>query len=295
MTNEHCPLCNSGDFKILYDLSQPKAHLGIGLPGIIKKCKNCDFIFKTFSKKPEAIYDDNYAESFLDTKEYSGEAAINFFKNILYVAYNRIVKNKSKPELLDIGSGIGVMLRTAVQVGYNATGVELSSKLAEITTKNGFNVINKNISEIEPGLVYDTITMMDIIEHLVDPGNILKELGTKLKKDGELIVYTPNHNSLIVKISDFLYRLHIKSPVENIFACTHTCFFTTKTLKKILEKSGYSISNVQHFNYDISRPGQKVSLIAKLGVSIIEKLGNLTGFNGFRLVIYAKSMNPQST
>lgn len=83
--------------------------------------------------------------------------------------------------------------------------------------------------------------------------------------------------------------ISLKSPIENIFACTHTCFFTTATLKKIIEGTGYTIIEVRHFNYDISRSGQKVSLVAKIEVSIIEKLGNLTGFNGFRLVIYAQA------
>ena len=289
MINENCPLCGSSNYKIFYNLTYSKAHAGVGLPGIIKKCNSCDLIFKTFNKQPEALYDDNYAQTFLETKEYSGPAATDFFKQILIAAYNRIKNKYVKPTLLDIGSGIGVMLRTADQVGYNPTGVELSSKLAEITKNNGFNVINKNVSEIETDFAYDTITMMDIIEHLVDPNMILKELGIKIKQDGELIVYTPNHNSLIVKISDIFFRLGIKSPVENVFACTHTCFFTTKTLKKILEKSGYTILDTRHFNYDISRPGQKVSFIAKMGVSAIEKIGNLTGFKGFRLVIYAKT------
>jgi 2-polyprenyl-3-methyl-5-hydroxy-6-metoxy-1,4-benzoquinol methylase len=288
MINENCPLCGSSNYKILYDLSNPKAHAGIGLPGIIKKCKNCDLIFKTFDKQPEAVYDDSYAETFLETKEYSGPAAIDFFKQILLVAYKRIKKKNTQPVLLDIGSGIGVMLKTATEVGYDPTGVELSTKLAEITKKDGYRVINKNISEIDSNLTYDTITMMDIIEHLVEPNTILKELMVRLKPDGELIVYTPNHNSLIVKISDLFYKMGIKSPVENVFACTHTCFFTTKTLKKILGNSGYDILEVTHFNYDISRPGQKVSFIAKMGVSVIEKIGNITGFNGFRLVVHAR-------
>jgi|SRR6185312_2583695 len=288
MINENCPLCGSANNKILYDLSKPKVHTDIGLPGIVKKCKSCGLIFKTFQKWPENIYDDDYAKTFLQIKDYSGAHAIDFFKKILQITYKRIIINNPTPTLLDVGSGIGIMLETAKEVGYEVTGVELSEKLAGIAESKGFKVINKNVSEIDSAIKYDTITMMDIIEHLVDPNDILINLKNKLKAGGELIVYTPNHNSLIVKISNIFYRLGIKSPIENIFACTHTCFFTTSTLKKIIEETGYTILEVRHFNYDISRPGQKVSLMAKIGVSIIEKIGNLTGFNGFRLVIYAQ-------
>lgn len=288
MINENCPLCGSENYKILYDVSNPGAHADIGLPGVIKKCKECKLIFKTFEEKPENLYDDDYAESFLQIKDYSGIHAIDFFKRILQDAYSRINKRDSKPDLLDIGSGIGIMLETARDVGYEPTGIELSEKLAAIANAKGFKVINKNVSDIESDFKYDTITMMDIIEHLVNPHDILKSLRSKIKTSGELIVYTPNHNSMIVKIADVFYRLGIKSPIENIFACTHTCFFTTATLKKILIESGYDILETRHFNYDISRPGQKVSWISKVGVNVIEKMGNMFGFNGFRLVIYAK-------
>ena len=290
MTNENCPLCGSENYKILYDVSNPAAHAEVGLPGIIKKCKKCKLIFKTFAKEPENLYNDDYAESFLQIKGYSGVHAIHFFKGILEDAYSRINKKRSKPKLLDIGSGIGIMLETAREVGYDPTGVELSEKLAGIASAKGFKVFNRNVSDIESDLKYDTITMMDIIEHLVDPNDILKSLGSKINTNGELIVYTPNHNSMIVKIADLMYHLGIKSPIENIFACTHTCFFTTATLKTILLQSGYQILGVRHFSYDISRPGQKVSWISKVGVSMIEKAGNIFGFNGFRLVMYAQPL-----
>lgn len=80
MINENCPLCGSANNTILYDLSKPKVHAGIGFPGIVKKCKGCGLIFKTFQKWPENIYDDGYAKNFLQIEDYSGVHAIDFFK-----------------------------------------------------------------------------------------------------------------------------------------------------------------------------------------------------------------------
>lgn len=169
------------------------------------------------------------------------------------------------------------------------TGVELLNKLAEIARKKGHEVINLNIAESSIDKKFDTITMMDIIEHLEDPKKILLSLKPLLNDGGQLIVYTPNHNSLIVKIAHILFQMGVKSQIENIFACTHTCFFTSKTLANMLENQGFKIIEINYFKYDTKRPGQKVPLIAKIGINIIESIGTLIGFNGFRVVIYAEN------
>jgi 2-polyprenyl-3-methyl-5-hydroxy-6-metoxy-1,4-benzoquinol methylase len=289
MINENCPSCGSNNCKNLYDLRKPKVHATLGLAGIIKKCKNCSLQFKTFDNEVEELYDDAYADNFLKTEEYSGTHAINFFEKIVIKSYNKLDK-KNKPTLLDIGSGIGIMLDTAKKIGYTPTGIELSSKLSKVAQSKGHEVLNININESKIERKFETITMMDIIEHLEDPKQILQSLKPLLNKNGELIVYTPNHDSFIVKIAHILFRLGIKSPVENIFACTHTCFFTTKTLIDILVNSGYTITEKKHFNYDTSRPGQEVSFVAKIAINIIESVGSLIGFKGFRVVIYAKPL-----
>lgn len=290
MNNVKCPICGSISSKIIYDVSNPKVYKNIRLPGIVRQCNNCTLIYKAFNEAAESLYNDDYASGFLELREYS-ENANNLFNKLINNSFKRIENKQIKPELLDIGSGIGVLLETAKKIGYSVTGVEISPRLAEYAKRKGYNIINKNVSEISSKIKFDTITMMDIIEHLTNPKDVLIKLKVLLKPEGELIIYTPNHNSLIIKISDFFYRLGIKSPIENIFACTHTCFFTTETLCKILIQSGFQIYEVRHFNYDTSRPGQKVTLITKVAINIIEKLGSLLGFNGFRVVVYAKPLN----
>lgn len=288
MINDNCPVCESDKNNVLYDLTKPKAHADIGLPGIIKICLNCKLMFKSFENEAGNLYNDNYAEEFINSKEYSGTHAFNFFKNIINASYKRVKKNGGKPSLLDIGSGIGIMLDAAKETGYDPIGVELSTKLAAIAVKKGHTVINRNISEMTFEKKFDTITMMDIIEHLEDPRDVLVALKLLLNPGGELIVYTPNHNSLIVKAAGLFYRLGIKAPVENIFACTHTCFFTTKTLGNVLSNTGFKVKKIHHFNYDTSRPGQKVSQIAKIGISALEEIGRISGFKPFRVVMYAQ-------
>jgi len=288
MINANCPLCHSDNNNILFDLSHPTAHKDLGLPGIVKKCLNCGLLYKSFEHKVEDLYADKYASSSIDLKEDHKGNISHFFQSILESAFKRL--RTPAGTLLDVGSGTSLMLQAAINLGYDATGVELSERLAENAKKQGYKVINTNISSISTAEKFDTITMMDIIEHLENPLVVLNAIKNLLSNRGEVIVYTPNHDSLIVKISYWLYKVGVKSPIENIFACTHTCFFTTKTLNMTLEQAGYKVIESKHFNYDVYRPGQRVTLVAKLAINMIEKIGSIFGLNGFRVVMYAQRL-----
>ncbi|MFN0033246.1 MAG: class I SAM-dependent methyltransferase [Flavobacteriales bacterium] len=287
MKNVNCPLCGSSSFKEMYDVTKPVAHAQMGLPGLVRKCNHCDLLYKSFDKDLNTLYNDDYADGFQNMEEYSGDSARQLFSSILSESKNRI-ENNGHAELLDIGSGMGTLLDTARSVGFNTTGVELSSKLAEVVQRKGHRVINKNVDDIHDGNTYDVISMMDIMEHLENPTDILKNLKKLLSDKGELVVYTPNHASMIVKMAHWLHALGMRSAMDNIFACTHTCFFTTKSLRKILEDTGYDIISTRHFQYDTSRPGQKVSVIAKFAINMIETFGTIIGLHGFRMVMYAR-------
>lgn len=75
--------------------------------------------------------------------------------------------------------------------------------------------------------------------------------------------------------------------MENIFACTHTCFFDIDSLRALLEKTGYATRRVECFPFDIRRPGQNMSVIEKAGIWLIENVGCLFGGKGFRMLFYA--------
>jgi len=284
-----CPLCNSDEFQILYDFRNPPIDANNGLPGIIRECKNCSLLYKDFDKAISEVYSNTYADAFVGLKDYA-ESNVSklFFRKILSKAKSRI-KGNEKPVLLDVGAAMGTTMDIAKELGFQTKGVEISTMLANKAKEKGHEVFNCNISEISSSEKFDVITMFDIIEHLDNPKEVLLNLKKMLKPKGEIIVYTPNHGSLIVKIGHLLYKLGFPNSAVNIFACTHTCFFTTDTLKNILNTSGFGIKEIVQFKYDTSRPGQEISTSEKVAVNLIENIGSLLGYKGFRVVIYASN------
>lgn len=80
---------------------------------------------------------------------------------------------------------------------------------------------------------YDFIAMIEVAEHLYQPGEIFGQLKELLKPDGELGVMT----SLVLEGLDFPNWWYRKDP-------THVCFFSPKTMTWIGNRFGFSKTDV---------------------------------------------------
>lgn len=91
----------------------------------------------------------------------------------------------------------------------------------------------------------DTIIAGEIIEHLINPFEFLKECNRVLKKGGILILTTPNMTSLsyILKIQSFGKKLTIYDRKD-----PHLYGFSMEMLEILLKKSGFKILNKKYLN-----------------------------------------------
>ena len=253
-----CLVCLNNDLKIVYDLCNPRIHNEYGLHGIVSKCSTCDLLQKDYDKvNIHSIYSDTYADTFVNLMYNEGASKLKFYNQIVSPFLLEIKKRHKSLNHLDIGSATGYLLEFTLNNGFNPSGVEISEKLIQLSRAKNFNIYD-DINKIPENEKFEIVTLMDLIEHLEDPLSDLKKIKNVLSEDGELIVYTPNHDSLVVKIAHFLHKIGIKGPIENIFACSHTFFFTTKTLKSTLISAGYEIKTVKHFKYNTNLTGQDV-------------------------------------
>lgn len=281
-----CPICSSPAYTYAYDCTRPAIHAERGIPGMIRRCTSCGMLYKETSVQPTEVYDEAYAESFQNLAVYAGaEPTVTFFRRVLSDSLQRV--KQQPPRLLDIGCGVGTLLAVAADLGCDVAGVEISAPLAQKASERGYQVFAHDVAELHTDSKYDIITMMDIIEHLYDPGRILRELRQRLQPGGELIVYTPNHASMLIDVAGWMYRLGRKSAVENIFASSHTCFFTARSLEDLLTRNGYRIVASEFALYDTERPGQEVSAKEQLAIRTIESVGRLLGYRGFRMIYHA--------
>lgn len=100
-------------------------------------------------------------------------------------------------KLLDVGCGDGtvsVMLKH-VTGAKEVYGIEISSEAAKLAEEKGVKVIVLDLERQGiplPNDTFDLIYCGDIIEHIFEPLDLLKNLWRVLRKDGTCIITTPN-------------------------------------------------------------------------------------------------------
>lgn len=99
--------------------------------------------------------------------------------------------------VLDVGCGNGVISRHLGQFGYNVLGIDISQKTIDVArSKNTLpNVHFDAISAEEltaKGQRYDAVICSEVLEHLQQPGILLKTIYDSMKDNGILIVTVPN-------------------------------------------------------------------------------------------------------
>lgn len=283
-----CPICSSSQSGELY-----RFELARWIPSTVVKCDDCGTVYKIpfdLAKPLTSYYDELYAE--LPGWEQDEIGALPVFTHIRDLI--EAESNGSARTLLDVGCGPGSFLHLARRVDLEVTGLELNPILAKrARARTGAEVIQGDFLSAElRGRQFDVVTMLDLIEHLQDPIVALKQCRCLLKPGGRLILYTPNHSGLIVRIAQAGYRLsgtRWSGPVAEIFDCTHVTFFDARTLGLAVEKAGFETVRTILSRYDPSRTQQAKGIQAS-ALKVIEAVSPLVR-GQFRILMIAR--NPQ--
>jgi 2-polyprenyl-6-hydroxyphenyl methylase/3-demethylubiquinone-9 3-methyltransferase len=102
--------------------------------------------------------------------------------------------------LLDIGCGGGLLCEPMTRLGFAVTGVDASERNIEVARAHAEAiglVIDYRASTAEalldqPGARFDLVLNMEVVEHVAEPGQYLRDCAHLLKPGGLMIVATLN-------------------------------------------------------------------------------------------------------
>lgn len=138
---------------------------------------------------------------------------------------------KPGAKILDVGCGSGSFLSFVSSRGYRASGYDISRKLTRHLRSLGISCYTDR--HAIPNGYFDAITSFDVIEHNNDPYAFIREITPKLKKNGVLMLTTPN--AFGISGSTMRNRWWVFSPEG------HLVLFSPGSLAYVLKREGYAV------------------------------------------------------
>lgn len=193
----------------------------------VYQCASCGLAFT--HPQPESIaeqYDAAYFDLYRRRRDFRlrrGEARLV-----------SIELTKAPGRLLDIGCSLGYFVEAANARGWDASGIDISSHASMEARRMGLDVSAGVLEDAAyPDESFDCITMWDVLEHVTDPTRHMLEVRRILKKDGLVVIGTPDLGHALFRMKREHWR-HLK-PTEHIF------YFRKSSIRLLLEKTGFSI------------------------------------------------------
>jgi SAM-dependent methyltransferase len=113
--------------------------------------------------------------------------------------------------LLDVGAGVGHFVQEAGNKGWLAVGVEPSAAGRELAFARYRLSLASSVEEVS-SLEFDVVTALDVLQSVAQPRAFLNQCLSVLRKDGVVIVKTPNVPRRLLRIAGALSSLVGRDP-----------------------------------------------------------------------------------
>ncbi len=219
--HQRCLICNGDKFTKVYNYEQNQ----------LVKCNKCSFVFflNIPTTKELTAHYDGYGRN-----DYLSEITIKRFNTIL----DQFEKYRKTNRLLDVGCGIGYFLYQAKTRGWEVYGTEFTDKAVEICSSRGIEMFQGPLKDAPFTLEsFDVIVSIEVLEHINNPQEEVRNFNKLLRKGGLVYLTTPNYNSYLRNI--------YKKDFPIISYPEHLTYYTAKTLKKLFTQSGFSTKKIE--------------------------------------------------
>lgn len=206
--------------------------------------------------------------------------------------------------LLDVGCGVGYLLRAAQAKGWEVAGLDLDKAAVDIARQAGLDVHWATAEEMPfPEATFDVVTLLNVVEHLPWPHSTLKAVYRVLRPGGMFVMETPTEDFPLKFIARLLFQLSagkITAPVRLLYSSQltggHVYRYSASTATLLLEKFGFHVETIlpgenPPFRLYLSKRNFRKPFAVRMFNVIVFGMVfagvKLTGLNS-RMVVYAR-------
>ncbi len=221
--NMSCPICRSPNHSFIVSKNEYDIH----------RCPACTVMFVHPFPSPQELTDfyNNYHKS----RQYKDK-----IKSKIKRAKKRIASlgKRGDLEFLDVGCNLGFATEAGRSLGYRATGIDVDTdaiaRAKELFPDAEFRCVGSDTLTAE-GRVFDIVYCSEVIEHLTNPLQFLRDIRSVMSESSVLLLTTPDngHYSLPKDIHKLAGWTSFRPP-------EHLIYFNRKSLKDIFAAAGFS-------------------------------------------------------
>ncbi|REJ76307.1 MAG: class I SAM-dependent methyltransferase [Acidobacteria bacterium] len=148
---------------------------------------------------------------------------------------------KQKARILDVGCGDGFHLGLLEEFGeesWELEGIDLDQRAVDIGRKQGLNIRHGSLETLQmPESHYDLIILVQTLEHVAEPVELLQKIRSLLRPGGRLVVVTDNTRSLDFRLFKGRYWGGYHFP-------RHWYLFNPSTIRNLAEITDFTVDRL---------------------------------------------------
>jgi SAM-dependent methyltransferase len=276
-----CPVCAGSKLALHHDQ---------GYRSLIR-CRDCRLVFvdplPSLDEKAEIESRGFDGKVLQEACEFFDDYDRNFEEDAVTRAFRRALERIGElhdpGRMLDVGPGTGIFLHLAREAGWEPHGIDITEQSAKKASEEfDLDIAVGNFEDYAfEEESFDCVTMLDVVEHSLDPVSFLRRGYDLLKPGGLLYVAVPNQGSLLNVLVDAY--LHAGGPgkaflLERLYVAPHLYYFDPRVMRYALETAGFEVVSVRGGHVALGR--YRMSMWMRLPLEIILRAGALVGMSG---------------
>ncbi len=224
----NCPLCGTSNFHTLF--------VKCGFPHL--KCNVCGLTYvNPILNEAESMKLCRSEVSYVDVLKSRYQVKMQTLEARYILDILRpYFKSENKISVCDIGCGTGILLDEAKKKGYYAFAIEPNTRHHKSLEDKGIEYRGVFFPlKHDLGREFDCVFLLQVLEHMRNPLEVLLEAKKVLKKSGLIYIATPNIDALVNRL--------MHKNAATFGGHTHIQFFNLRTLSMLLEKAGFKVKD----------------------------------------------------